>query len=286
MAVILGLYGCATPKKNRVSQPGISITSGKYEVLSPHNEIHNGQMIWISTIPGDRTCRLGELSVRVVKLTDGRQGCLMPIPFHTEFGERKVVVENENNFNSEIALRFTEGDYPKEKLSVDGKYVEPPKKVLKRIAQETKMLAAAYKNLWEPDFLDLNLKLPVSSEVTSKYGNRRFYNNIEKNFHAGTDLRAKVGTPIYSPSVARVEVAQDLYFTGNTVILNHGYDVFTIYAHMSALSVKVGQIVNQGDLLGKAGATGRVSGPHLHWGLNISGQKVDPMALMNLFGSR
>jgi len=279
---LLMTQSCSNLSTKKISSEH-KVLQGSYEINSPDAKIYNGQVIWVRTSKDDLSCHLAATSAQVIRAHDGSWGCLLPIPFRTTLGSKEVVVRRQEQVEESVSIVISEGDYPREKISVDGKYVEPPKKVLKRIQQETKLLAEVYKKLWEPEQVDLNFRLPVNSDVTSKYGNRRFYNNIEKNFHSGTDFRAKTGTKIYSPATARVELSQDLYFTGGTVILNHGYGIFTVYAHMSKVLAEVGKTVGAGDLLGLAGATGRVSGPHLHWGMNINGEKVDPMSFMRLF---
>jgi murein DD-endopeptidase MepM/ murein hydrolase activator NlpD len=131
------------------------------------------------------------------------------------------------------------------------------------------------KRHWSGPFL-----LPIESEVTSPFGNKRLYNGTMKNFHQGLDLRAREPTPIRAPEGAVVVLAKDLYFTGNTVILDHGYGLFTVYGHMSKLDVKKGQIVKKAELLGLSGATGRASGPHLHWGAVLMRMKFNPQDLV------
>jgi murein DD-endopeptidase MepM/ murein hydrolase activator NlpD len=121
--------------------------------------------------------------------------------------------------------------------------------------------------------------LPIDSKVTSIYGTKRTFNGEMRSFHQGLDLRAKTGTPVRAPAGGTVVLAKDLFFTGNTVILDHGYGIFTIYAHMSKLGVKKGEKVNVKQQLGLSGATGRASGPHLHWGAQVNKSKVNPLEL-------
>ena len=108
---------------------------------------------------------------------------------------------------------------------------------------------------------------------------RRLYNGEQRNFHPGLDLKAPVGTKIRAPENGKVVLAKNLFFTGNTVALDHGYGVITLYAHMSKIRVHLGDQVKPGDLLGLSGKTGRVSGPHLHWQAVIRGVKVNPAEL-------
>ena len=182
----------------------------------------------------------------------------------------------------EVEFEVVKGDYPAEVLFVQPQKIDPPKKYLKRIMREVKEIKAVYEKSEGRRLWSNPLVLPVQSAVTSVYGSKRVYNGRLQNYHSGVDLRAGVGTPIYSPIEGKVVMAKDLYFTGYTVILDHGLGFFTIYAHMSKLKVKKGAFVKKGQLIGLAGATGRVSGPHLHWGANIQGVKVSPMDLMKV----
>ena len=178
------------------------------------------------------------------------------------------------------SIEVSQGEFPSETLKVQPRKVEPHKKDLPRIKRERTLIGRAYAASLKRRFWDPPLVMPIVSEITSKYGSKRVYNGIKQSAHYGTDLRAKVGTPIVAPLAGRVALAMDLFFTGWTVILDHGYGFFTIYAHMSKIKVKQGSDVKKSDVLGLSGATGRVSGPHLHWGAQLHGIKVDPISMM------
>lgn len=187
-----------------------------------------------------------------------------------EIGERKIDVVVKNGvFRSEI-------------LRVPPRMVSPNEKDLKQIEKDRELILKAYANstnekLWDPPVL-----LPVRKGITSPYGSSRVYNGIKHNVHYGTDFRAPLKTPIHAPITGRAVVARFLFYTGYTVILDHGYGLFTIYGHMSKLKVKEGNMVKKGQVVGLSGATGRSSGPHLHWGVNLHGVKVDPMVFAEM----
>ncbi len=181
-----------------------------------------------------------------------------------------------------LPIEVVDGNYRSEKLTVDKKKIDPPKKVLNRIIREQRQIGAVYrkidtKKLWNGPFT-----LPLDSEITSPFGNKRLYNGKMNGFHQGLDLRARTPLPILAPADGRVAIAKDLYFTGGTVILDHGHGLFTIYAHMSRIDVKVDDIVKKGGALGLTGATGRASGPHLHWGAVLNRQKFNPQDLQRV----
>ncbi len=118
--------------------------------------------------------------------------------------------------------------------------------------------------------------------MLSPFGLRRFFNGQPRSPHSGIDLRAKDGTPIKSPNNGRIALVRDCYLSGNTVVVDHGGGLFTLYAHLSRVNVKQGQMVKKGEVIGLAGSTGRVTGPHLHWGVSLMGMRVDPQQFMAL----
>jgi murein DD-endopeptidase MepM/ murein hydrolase activator NlpD len=122
---------------------------------------------------------------------------------------------------------------------------------------------------------------PVPGTATSSYGRLTVTNGKPAGRHQGADFRAAAGTPIKAPNAGRVVIAQNLYFAGNTVILDHGLGVFSLLAHLSSIAVEPGVTVARGDLLGESGATGRVTGPHLHWAVRLGEISVDPLSLIS-----
>ena len=122
---------------------------------------------------------------------------------------------------------------------------------------------------------------PLLGQPTSAFGTRRIYNGKPRSPHPGLDLRAATGTTVNSSGAGRVGLAQELYYSGNTVIVDHGGGLFTLYAHLSKLLVEVGEYVRAGQAVGLSGATGRVTGPHLHWGAKIGNRPFDPTALLD-----
>jgi len=171
------------------------------------------------------------------------------------------------------------------RLKVDPALVNPPREQAARIAQETKAMAEAFstatpERLWRGQFA-----APVPGTATSSFGRLTVMNGQPGGRHQGADFRAASGTPVHAPNAGRVVLAQDLYFAGNTVIVDHGLGVFSLLAHLSRIGVAVGDHVSRGDLLGESGATGRVTGPHLHWAVRFGDTSVDPISLMKAVAS-
>ena len=120
--------------------------------------------------------------------------------------------------------------------------------------------------------------------TTGSFGTRSIFNGHPRQPHGGTDFISPTGTPIHAPNSGRVVVASELYFTGNTVVIDHGLGVFSMLAHLSVMDVHVGDSVIAGQIVGQVGATGRVTGPHLHWAVRVGGARVDPLAVLAILG--
>lgn len=177
-------------------------------------------------------------------------------------------------------LTVKEGIFDQEVLHVDQKTVIISKANLKRSQKERILLNKIYTNPERKQLFLTGFSKPLDSFITSNYGSRRLFNHHKKTQHLGTDFRAAVGENVKAANAGKVVMAYDLFFTGWTVIVDHGLGIFTIYAHMSEVAVKPGQMIEQGQILGKSGATGRVSGPHLHWGIKMNHQWVDGLSLI------
>lgn len=209
----------------------------------------------------------------------GTYQAVLGVPFDHEPGSSKVVISQSGKQMIELPLDIVDGKYPSEKLKVSKKMVNPPKSVIKRIQREQAEVGAIYDRLTREKLWNGPFQLPIDSSITSVFGTKRIYNKKLKNFHGGVDLRAAIGTPIRAPSSGIVVLAKDLYYTGNTVILDHGYGIITIYAHMSKIEVKEGEKIQANAILGLSGKTGRVNGPHLHWQAVVHHKKINPIEL-------
>ena len=174
--------------------------------------------------------------------------------------------------------------FPTRRLQVAPVYVEPPAAEGERIAADAARLDALFKTTTGQSFPG-RFEAPVAAVPQDTFGARSIYNGQSRSPHAGVDFRAPSGTPIASPAAAVVVLADDLFFTGRTVALDHGLGLISVLAHLSKIAVRVGDAVKPGDVVGEVGATGRVTGPHLHWSVRLNGARVDPMSLMTVLGA-
>jgi murein DD-endopeptidase MepM/ murein hydrolase activator NlpD len=172
-------------------------------------------------------------------------------------------------------------EFPKEELSVASKYVSPPPEVQERLKRERARLRKVYAMRTTTPPPAEPFGKPVPGEPTSIFGTRRIFNGEPRSPHPGLDLRGGTGEPVAAAGSGTVVIAGDFYYSGNLVIVDHGGGLFTLYAHLSEVNVEEGQSVAQGDIVGLVGATGRVTGSHLHWGAKIGNRPFDPMALVD-----
>ncbi len=170
--------------------------------------------------------------------------------------------------------------FPTRKLAVDEKFVTPPESELKRIREEGERVRAIFETISPHRYWKGGFVVPVPGPPVSTFGKRSVYNGQPRSSHSGTDFRGATGTPIKAPNDGRVVLAAALYYSGNTVILDHGYGLYSYLGHMSTIAVKEGDLVKEGTVVGKVGATGLVTGPHLHWSVRLAGTRVDPLSLL------
>ena len=159
-------------------------------------------------------------------------------------------------------------------------YVNPDPEQLERITRERKVIDAALSNFDDRPVADLSLAVPVAGPRSSSFGLRRFYNEQPRSPHKGMDIAAAEGTPIQAPADGVVTASGNFFFNGNTVIVDHGQGLVTMHCHLSKISVSDGQTLQTGEVLGLVGSTGRVTGPHLHFGVYLNGTAVDPAILL------
>jgi murein DD-endopeptidase MepM/ murein hydrolase activator NlpD len=184
-----------------------------------------------------------------------------------------------------IAVSVTAGKFSIEKLTVAPQFVHPNPEDTKRVNEEDERLRAIFttatpEKLWRGAF-----RTPLPGIHTAKnFGRRRVLNGEAHSPHSGVDIPAPEGTPIHASQRGRVVVAENLYFSGNTVVIDHGLGVYTFYGHMSAIGVQAGDVVAAGAVLGKVGATGRATGPHLHWGLTVDDSRVNALQIVGVAG--
>jgi murein DD-endopeptidase MepM/ murein hydrolase activator NlpD len=212
---------------------------------------------------------------------------LLGIDLDVAVGSQRVIVEADGPdgpVSRVYELPLTRKTFPTRRLTVPDPFVEPPPDVQKRIIEEAALLLAIWAEpsavrLWEGPFVP-----PVPQQANSAFGSRSIFNGQPRSPHGGADFPTPAGTRVASPNRGRVILAKDLYFTGQTVVVDHGLGLMSLFAHLSRIDVALGDEIATGQTLGLAGATGRVTGPHLHWTVRAGGARVDPLSLLAVLG--
>ncbi|MFN2339358.1 MAG: peptidoglycan DD-metalloendopeptidase family protein [Gammaproteobacteria bacterium] len=208
---------------------------------------------------------------------NGEWQALVGIPLGTKPGAAELQVTGADGQRRTVAFRIDDKAYETQHITLtDTRRVTPNAEDLERIARERGRIQAAL-GVFSPQAPEsLLLELPVAGRESSPFGLRRYFNEQPRNPHSGLDIAAAEGTPIQAPASARVIDTGDFFFNGNTVFLDHGHGLVTMYCHLHEITVEPGQILRQGDRIGTVGKTGRATGPHLHWGVSLNDARVDP----------
>ncbi|QXW46200.1 M23 family metallopeptidase [Pseudomonas amygdali] len=217
--------------------------------------------------------------VLVVKEQGTRWLAIVGIPLTVKPGTQQVT-------SGGRMLNFTVGSkkYPEQHITLKNKrQVNPNPEDNKRIEGELAEQLRAYRSFSPGTPSNLILDKPVNGPLSSRFGVRRFFNGEERNPHSGLDFAVPAGTPIKSPAAGKVILTGNYFFNGNTVFVDHGQGFISMFCHMSKIDVKVGDPVPRGGVVGKVGATGRATGPHMHWNVSLNDARVDPAIFIGAF---
>jgi murein DD-endopeptidase MepM/ murein hydrolase activator NlpD len=196
--------------------------------------------------------------------------------------EAQVELQSSEIVNLQENVRVFPKRFAVQKITVAEKYAQPSPEDQKRSAEETKRLEAIWETVSTSRYWDGKFEVPLSSKQTSGFGRRRVVNGQPRSPHSGVDLKADTGTPIRAANSGKVVLAEDLFFSGNTVVVDHGLGLYTYYGHCSKILVQANEMVKSGQVIAEVGATGRVTGPHLHWACRLNEARVNPLDLLPL----
>ena len=248
-----------------------------------------GQVLWIETpVPKQTTQVFGQFLNRKITffpVSKETYVALLGIDMQAKPGLKKfnvTITSPDRTDHLSYTVLVMKEKFKVQHLKLPKNKVDLNKKTLTRVRAEQKEVKEAFQvssphPLWEGSFIE-----PVKGRISGRFGNRRMINGQPRSPHSGEDIAAPKGTSVAAMNTGMVQLTPNHFFSGKGVILDHGMGLHSMYFHLSEISVKTGQLVKKGQTIGKVGATGRATGPHLHWGVRLNGSRVNPYSLTNL----
>lgn len=208
---------------------------------------------------------------------DGEQYAIVGIPLSVTPGSHQLQLTLADGITETLGFTVIDKQYVEQRLTITNeRQVNPNNDDMVRINRESAEMNAAFSSWDESLEPVMQMRVPTEGPRSSSFGLRRFFNDQPRAPHSGMDIAAPEGTPIYAPAPGIIRATGNYFFNGNTIILDHGHGLITLYCHMNTIDVEVGARVEAGEQIGKVGQTGRVTGPHLHWSINLNNVRVDP----------
>ncbi len=241
----------------------------------PHTAAVPGGIVTVDLGPAKGSAPTAHFNKKPVMVlqANGHWQAVVGIPLATKSGEHQLQVAGRPAIDFQVSTK----KYAEQRITIKNKRkVNPNKEDIKRIRGERGRINAALRHWQQQASVETRFTLPVVGRLSSPFGLRRFFNEQPRKPHSGIDIAAPAGTPIVAPAAGRVIEDGEFFFNGNSVFIDHGQGLVTMYCHMSRIDVKPGQIVNRGEVIGAVGQTGRVTGPHLHWSVSLNDARVDP----------
>jgi murein DD-endopeptidase MepM/ murein hydrolase activator NlpD len=277
-----------------IAYPGAPLDLGlAQEAVAPRAESSlsgkQGEILYLKLTVEDQPLSVvgiwRDRRVPFFRISDTEFAALVGIDLADKPGTVDFEIEiNTPDATRQQSLRITIAaeDFHEQRITLPKAQVDPDAAAIKRIAAEQKKVKTVFasstaERLWRKGFV-----VPVEGVGTGAFGSRRILNGQPRNQHTGEDISAPLGTPIKAPNTGTVRLVDDHFFSGTSVILDHGLGLYTLYAHLHTATVKEGDKVQRGDIIGTVGKTGRATGPHLHWGAWLNGSRVNPFSLTKL----
>ncbi len=258
LLILPGLLAATPLPKNEAVPGGVAVVSLSNDNVNPPRVYFNGNRVLVMRNEQDWLAVVG-------------------LPLETPVGEQTLKIHEDNATETTVNFVVQDKQYATQRLIIkDQRKVEPAPDDLKRINRERQEMDAAFAAFNEQAEVPLQFDLPTDGPLSSPFGLRRYFNDQPRNPHSGLDIAAPAGTPVHAPADGRVIATGDYFFNGNTVLLDHGQGLITMYCHLQRIDVKPGQTLRRGAVLGSVGQTGRATGPHLHWGVSLNNARVDP----------
>lgn len=233
----------------------------------------------IAVIPTDAEALSGRFKNQRITLANynGEQYAIIGIPLNAEIGSLQFDLRYANGHSESLQFSIEFKEYVEQHLIITNtRQVNPNAEDMVRINRESAEMTRAFSS-WDDSLTPVfRMQAPVAGIRSSSFGLKRFFNEQPRNPHSGMDIAADEGTPIYAPAPGIILTTGNYFFNGNTIIMDHGNGLISLYCHMNTIDVEPGTVIRTGDQIGRVGQTGRVTGPHLHWSVNLNNTRVDP----------
>ena len=249
------------------------IVMATYPIMGLTMPIHNPVPGGVAVIPIDMLEKAIFNGTRILTLkNNSRAFAIVGIPLSTEPGNYEIIAGKRK-----IGFTIKKYVYETQHLTIKNRRkVNPLPEDLQRIARERMEMNSAFRRFTTSIVPDTNFIPPVKGRRSSSFGLRRILNGQPRNPHSGMDIAAPEGTPIIAPANGIVVALGNYFFNGKTILIDHGYGLVTIYCHLENIAVHLDDRLNKGSIIGSVGQTGRVTGPHLHWGVSLNNARIDP----------
>jgi murein DD-endopeptidase MepM/ murein hydrolase activator NlpD len=244
----------------------------------PRAEAVPGGIAYVELGPAEKAPQAYYGDKRImVKRQEGQWVALVGLPLTTKPGTHTLRVFIGKGKESTRSFKVSDKRYEEQHITLkDKRMVNPYANDLKRIRSEQARSRKAFARWDDQRPAELDFMLPVKGRLSGTFGKKRFFNEQPRRPHSGLDIAAPEGTPVKAPAAGRVIETGNYFFNGNTIFIDHGEGLITMYCHLSSIGVKVGREVKQGEIIARVGMTGRVTGPHLHWSVSMNNSRIDP----------
>jgi len=218
---------------------------------------------------------------------DGKTfGALVGVDLADPPSRQDLLVEVSGNRGGKKRRHFpvqvVSAHFPIQKLTVPQNYVDLDDETTKRVEEEQDLILKSLNKVTTQRFWSGQFIRPVEGKVSGSFGRKRIINGQPRSPHSGEDFTAPQGTPVHATNEGVIALVGDFFFSGKSIVLDHGLGLYTMYFHLDEVDVAEGDKISKGEVLGKVGATGRATGPHLHWGMRIDGARVNPLSILNV----
>lgn len=272
-----------------IALPPEPVVAGTWQPTVHPENVSPGEVALVEIAPAtavqSATLHWQKRRIPLVPMPDGKKlAALLGISREAAAGQTSVELEiidqAGRNSRYSLTLQVATKQFPEQRLTLPQRQVTPDRAAMSRHRSERQTLQKAFAEVGQERLWKAPFQLPVTGKLLSPFGVQRILNGQPCSYHSGVDQRARLGEPVATAGGGLVVLAADHFFAGKSVYIDHGMGVITMYFHLSAINVKEGERVTAGQTIGLAGATGRASGPHLHWGARVHNCKVDPLALL------